>query len=103
MRIVKWFKLILEDIYQSDCGTAIILGLWALLLVVDLFVGTCAKDDYPGQKWHWFMWSSPAQILPAIYGIWYLKRIPYFKEKWEQTKTNESDKDTLLRGSKEKV
>lgn len=104
MRIVKWFKLIASDISSVEP-----FYLWTIWLVasaiVDVSIGTYANS--------WDNHVTHPKAMTVLYWCFVLESVPifkwltnisspYFKEKWEQTKTSESDEDTLLRGSKEK-
>lgn len=107
MRIFRMIGSMINDIeYQEWFGKYMGVGilisgtidLCALLLLLDA--------EAHGETVVFFKWALPIQFI--LWGVFIVRATvrdstPYFKQKWEQAKTSESDKDTLLRGSKERA
>lgn len=106
MRLMKMMRLLFYDVKRIEP-----FWLWWCWGVVSLLVDTVALYyAYPGDMsnfnspvaLHIFKWALVVEIAPLLM-VAFSRITPYFSLKWEQTKASESDKDTLLRGSRERA
>ncbi len=106
MRVFRVIGSIVDDIECADwfgiyMATGILLsGLMDLYSLMPLSQAISRKSAMV-----FFEWVLPIQFV--LWGIFLIRNItrhatPYLKEKWEETKTTDDDKSTLLRASKEK-
>lgn len=106
MRVLRFINSVSKDIPLS-IGELL---MWTLILsfLADTGFAACVPDKLVHDPGLNSILNTMLIVEGAVIGILFIMWVSdsptrYFKEKWEQTKTSGSDKDTLLRGSKERA